>query len=110
MRKWAEEVNKYTPQDVIKMIVANKTDLQRVVTTDEGTKLAEDLGTLYIETSVKDKVNVDETFANLTREILKSNSGKPRQEQGVSNAQLNESARPSSNGSSNQTKKRRCMI
>ena len=39
----------------------------------EGRDLAKHLGCRFIETSVKQRINVDEAFSNLVREIRKYN-------------------------------------
>ncbi|KAJ3449757.1 ras gtpase-related [Anaeramoeba flamelloides] len=55
------------------IIVGNKCDLieERHVATQEGQDLAECLGTIFIETSAKELINVNEAFFDLTREIRK---------------------------------------
>ncbi|KAJ3504538.1 hypothetical protein NLJ89_g7885 [Agrocybe chaxingu] len=45
--------------------------LDREVSTDEGARLASLLGCPFIETSAKDRVNVEEAFSELVREIRK---------------------------------------
>ncbi|KAF9342528.1 Ras GTPase [Mortierella sp. AD094] len=56
------------------VLVATKSDLQqeREVSTQEGRELAERLHCQLIETSSKEKINVDESFYTLTREIRSS--------------------------------------
>lgn len=53
------------------VVVGNKSDLdmQRVVLTTEGQKLARDLQCGFVETSVKDGLNVTEAFAMLMEKI-----------------------------------------
>jgi small GTP-binding protein len=46
-------------------LVANKTDLERVVTSEEGFEKASDLAMSYFETSAKTGVGVDDAFFNL---------------------------------------------
>jgi len=57
------------------IIVANKCDLEgeRVVSTQEGRDLAKQCGCKFIETSAKQKINVDEAFFSLVREIRRFN-------------------------------------
>ena len=45
-------------------MVGNKCDLEeeRVVSKEEGQKLADSLGISFLETSAKEKVNIDEVF------------------------------------------------
>jgi len=57
------------------ILVANKCDLEyeRQVGMNEGRDLAKHLGCKFIETSAKQRINVDEAFSNLVREIRKYN-------------------------------------
>ncbi|RKP11788.1 ras-like protein [Piptocephalis cylindrospora] len=53
------------------IVVANKCDLEpeRQVSSQEGRDLAKEWQCRFIETSAKQKINVDESFYNLVREI-----------------------------------------
>ncbi|VVT49721.1 uncharacterized protein SAPINGB_P002410 [Magnusiomyces paraingens] len=53
------------------VVVGNKTDLesQRQVPAEEGKALAESFGAAFVETSAKDKVNVDKAFELLISQI-----------------------------------------
>ncbi|KAJ6246192.1 ras-like protein rasd [Anaeramoeba flamelloides] len=55
------------------IIVGNKVDLdgQRKISQIEGQDLAKSLNCLFIESSAKTRVNIEEPFCNLTREINK---------------------------------------
>ncbi|RIB12382.1 putative small G-protein Ras1 [Gigaspora rosea] len=57
------------------IVVANKCDLEmeRQVSEQEGRELAKQLNCKFIETSAKHRINVDEAFYNLVREIRKYN-------------------------------------
>ncbi|KAI3660620.1 hypothetical protein MP638_004612 [Amoeboaphelidium occidentale] len=65
------------------IIVANKCDLEseRQVSTQEGRDLAKQFQCKFIESSAKQKINVDEAFYSLVREIRRFNKetqqGKP---------------------------------
>ncbi|KAK0518053.1 RAS1 protein [Tilletia horrida] len=56
-------------------VVANKCDLEyeRQVTSHEGRELAKQFGCRFIETSAKQRINVDEAFSSLVREIRRYN-------------------------------------
>ena len=63
------------------MLVGNKCDKpDRVVTEEEGKKLADDFNMSFFETSAKTNQNVNEVFNFLTTEILKTNEGKSQTE------------------------------
>lgn len=74
------------------IVVANKCDLEyeRQVGMNEGRDLAKHFGCKFIETSAKQRINVDEAFSNLVREIRKYNreqqTGRPAAAQGGSGA------------------------
>lgn len=57
------------------VVVANKADLEheRQVGTHEGRELAKHFGSRFIETSAKQRLNVDEAFHELVREIRRYN-------------------------------------
>ena len=62
--KWIDDVRTERGNDVIIMLVGNKTDLQdkRQVTTEEGEKKAKELDVMFIETSAKSGYNVKQLF------------------------------------------------
>ncbi|OEH76478.1 rab18-family small GTPase [Cyclospora cayetanensis] len=63
---WLQEAERHgTVPGSIKMIVANKVDTTRVVSTEEGRQLAAQLGTLFVETSAKTSANVQKAFEEL---------------------------------------------
>ncbi|GAB7361747.1 hypothetical protein MBLNU230_g1793t1 [Neophaeotheca triangularis] len=57
------------------IVVGNKCDLEheRQVTTEEGAALARQFGCKFIETSAKSRINVDNAFYDIVREIRKYN-------------------------------------
>lgn len=68
---WLQEAEKHgTVPGSVKMIVANKVDTPRVVSTEEGRQLAAQLGTLFVETSAKTSSNVERAFEELVTQIL----------------------------------------
>ncbi|MBN2155070.1 MAG: GTP-binding protein [Candidatus Lokiarchaeota archaeon] len=62
INKWYEEFFKGAGEKISLILIGNKTDLGRVVTTDEGENLAKELKIPYIETSALNKDLVDEVF------------------------------------------------
>src|SRR6201996_4940253 len=57
------------------ILVGNKCDLEgeRVVSKEEGAHLARQFGCKFIETSAKSRINVDNAFYDLVREIRRYN-------------------------------------
>ena len=77
IRNWIKQIEANAQTSVKKVLVGNKCDKpDRVVTEEEGKKLADDFGMSFFETSAKTNHNVSEVFDHLTKEILKSNAGK----------------------------------
>eukprot|EP01105_Mastigella_eilhardi_P025791 TRINITY_DN7139_c0_g1_i1.p1 TRINITY_DN7139_c0_g1~~TRINITY_DN7139_c0_g1_i1.p1 ORF type:complete len:205 (+),score=64.38 TRINITY_DN7139_c0_g1_i1:60-617(+) len=56
------------------VLVGNKSDLasQRQVTTEEGQQLAEELHTLFIETSAKNNTGVDDIYTTVVKDLITS--------------------------------------
>jgi len=79
-----EQILRVKDKDHVPMIVVgNKCDLvhERQVTSQQGQDLARSFGCPFLETSAKSRVNVEESFYQLVREIrrdLKSSGKDPR--------------------------------
>jgi GTPase KRas protein len=60
------------------VLVGNKIDLEgsREVSTEEGTELAKKLGCPFVEASAKARINVDEGFLQVVREIRRISAKK----------------------------------
>eukprot|EP00195_Chlamydomonas_chlamydogama_P005490 CAMPEP_0202895770 /NCGR_PEP_ID=MMETSP1392-20130828/4899_1 /ASSEMBLY_ACC=CAM_ASM_000868 /TAXON_ID=225041 /ORGANISM="Chlamydomonas chlamydogama, Strain SAG 11-48b" /LENGTH=177 /DNA_ID=CAMNT_0049580899 /DNA_START=83 /DNA_END=616 /DNA_ORIENTATION=+ len=72
---WMKEVDMYsTVEDAIKMVVANKVDLdaQRQVSAEEGHDFAQRHGCLFVETSAKANVAVGQAFEELLLKVLET--------------------------------------
>jgi len=69
-----EQILRVKDKDEVPMVlVGNKCDLQdqRVITTDQGEDLARKFGCAFLEASAKTRVNVDQIFHDLIRQINK---------------------------------------
>ncbi|CAD8151433.1 unnamed protein product [Paramecium octaurelia] len=71
VENWLAEVEKYANENVVRVLVGNKVDLEskREVTPEEGKELADSLNIRFIETSAKNSSNVEKAFITLANEI-----------------------------------------
>lgn len=69
--KWIEDVRTERGQDVVIMLVGNKTDLEerRQVTVEEGAAKAKEENTDFMETSAKVGQNVKSLFSQLAKKL-----------------------------------------
>ena len=77
MKDWVEELRQNCDPDSLVLVVAcNKCDLEdeRVVSTNQGHNLGKEFNCEYIETSAKLKINVNEIFFSLIRQINNKSS------------------------------------
>ena len=67
---WVRLANEHGGANTSKILVGSKTDMPgRVVETEEGKRLADFYGIKFFETSAKNRVNVNEVFETIAREI-----------------------------------------
>jgi GTPase SAR1 family protein len=73
IKKWINEIDKYAANDVVKIIVGNKTDLenQRTVGKDQVDEICNELGLIHIETSAKNGNGIENAFLEMTRQLKK---------------------------------------
>ena len=71
IKNWIEKIKEEAPETVIIYLVGNKIDCidDRIISTEEGQKLAEEFKLKYYETSAKNNENVSTTFLDLIKEI-----------------------------------------
>lgn len=71
VRGWMQEIEKFASENVNKLLVGNKSDLeeQRKVTYDEGVELAKKFDIPFLEVSAKNAIHIDDTFTTMATEI-----------------------------------------
>uniref|UniRef100_A0A672PY82 small monomeric GTPase n=1 Tax=Sinocyclocheilus grahami TaxID=75366 RepID=A0A672PY82_SINGR len=71
-RAWLTEIHEYAQDDVVIMLLGNKSDMAsaRAIRRDEGEKLAREYGVIFLETSAKTGLNVDEAFMTVAKELV----------------------------------------
>lgn len=78
VREWLQEVEKYANESTVKLLVGNKSDRQdRVVTTEEGQALADELGVPFIETSARSADNVEQAFTRMAGDLIEIKAQEP---------------------------------
>lgn len=80
--KWLRNIDEHANEDVEKMILGNKCDMQdkRLVTKDRGEAIAREHGIRFMETSAKANINIERAFSELAEAILDATSGKDNTE------------------------------
>jgi small GTP-binding protein len=73
VQEWVQSINDNTERNIKMVLVGNKIDLQREVTTDEGKKIAEYYKIPFFETSAKDNIGIADFIRRLITDVLESN-------------------------------------
>ena len=72
IRDWMKQIEKHGNKSIKKILVGNNCDSpDRVISEEEGKKLADEFNLDYFESSTKTNKNVSEVFYYLAKEILK---------------------------------------
>jgi len=71
IQKWLKEIDTFAGQNVKKLLVGNKCDLvnERVISTEQGQRLAEEIKVPFVETSAKESTNVEICFEKMAKDI-----------------------------------------
>merc|ERR1711862_1047001 len=71
IRNWISQIQQHADVHVNKILVGNKCDMldEKVVSTDEGAKLAKEFGMEFWETSAKNDVNVEQSFHSIAKNV-----------------------------------------
>ena len=88
VKQWLNEIERYANESVNKLLVGNKADLEekRMVQTDTAKEYAASSDINFLETSAKEKMNVERSFMKIAAQIMErmnaeglqgSNTAKP---------------------------------
>lgn len=71
LKNWVEELRNQGPKDIAIAIAGNKADLAtlREVDTDTAKAYADEIGAMYVETSAKDDLNVQDMFVQISQRL-----------------------------------------
>ncbi|NVM17209.1 MAG: GTP-binding protein [Candidatus Lokiarchaeota archaeon] len=77
-RKWLTEIRQFSNENIPFVLIGNNVDLLedtgKIIDREEARAFAEKEGSIYIETTAKTGINVDDAFTELTRRIIESRS------------------------------------
>ncbi|KAL5545502.1 hypothetical protein UlMin_005189 [Ulmus minor] len=71
VKQWLNEIDRYTSENVNKLLVGNKSDLtaNKVVSYEIAKAFADEIGMPFMETSAKNATNVEQDFMVMAAEI-----------------------------------------
>lgn len=71
IRNWVNQIQSHADVHVNKILIGNKCDMddRRVVSFEEGQKLAQEYNIQFFETSAKNNIQVDSGFVTIAREV-----------------------------------------
>lgn len=71
LRVWFQELDTYSTDDAVKIVVGNKTDVnhQRAVSIEEAKELAEMHNAMFVECSAKTSTGVNHLFYELAQKV-----------------------------------------
>merc|ERR1712125_25210 len=71
LSRWLDEARQHSQSNMVIMLIGNKNDLEhrRAVSYEEGKAFAEEHGLIFMETSAKTAVNVEQAFINTADKI-----------------------------------------
>ena len=80
VQEWVQSIDEYTDSEknIQKVLVGNKIDLPRQVTTEEGKKLSDMYNIPFYEASAKDNIGVEDFMKKIIGEVLENLSSQKK--------------------------------
>lgn len=80
VQEWVQSIGEYTDSEknIQKVLVGNKIDLPRQVTTEEGQKLADMYSIPFFEASAKDNIGIEDFMKKIIGEVLENLSSQKK--------------------------------
>ena len=74
VKTWMNSIYKHADPSIAKVLVGNKIDLEedRVISKQEATKIAQEHGMDYFETSARDNVNIQELLQYIMEKVYEN--------------------------------------
>lgn len=80
VQEWVQSIGEYTDSEknIQKVLVGNKIDLPRQVTTEEGKKLSDMYNIPFYEASAKDNIGIEDFMKKIIGEVLENLSSQKK--------------------------------
>ena len=80
VQEWVQSIDEYTDSEknIQKVLVGNKIDLPRQVTTEEGKKLSDMYNIPFYEASAKDNIGIEDFMKQIIGEVLENLSSQKK--------------------------------
>lgn len=69
VKQWLQEIDRYASEGVNKLLVGNKSDLEKKVSFETANEFATQLSIPFLETSAKNATNVEQAFMTMAKQI-----------------------------------------
>lgn len=100
IRTWFSNVEQHASEGVHKILIGNKCDWEekRAVSTEQGQRLADELGIPFLEVSAKNNINIENAFFSLASDIKKGMDTSKSEQAGPQGVNIDQQS-PGLNGS-----------
>lgn len=71
VEEWLESLSRYANENMVRLLVGNKSDREGVVSAEDADSKATSLGLTYVETSAKTASGVDSAFIAVAKMLIK---------------------------------------